>query len=707
MEMTEARNTWQTIGYPYGYSHAYRKRRSKADWAGVGIGEAYKANLDVHLRLQAQRLFQLAMKKTQAEAARMTGCFGNTEYQPKVKPQLGPCYTTYPSMLSAYAAIGLSAFLEFESWVEKRLLAAHLKDYLADPAGADRVHVDPDLYKEVVMTVVESINTRLLIEILTRNKTLFAIELYRLFSASLQGSRFGSLDEIINAAVLYGDIFPDWRGMDLHPLTRAVLGELTVACNPFFDRLSTVNDLYAAELGAEWVRAVCPRLSVFLPRPQKTGGGKDSNGDDGNQAKSMMDQIAELFGVKQPRFSEDQHDMADRNQIAPLNAPNPPTLHGLGSPAANKLMNALRTKNNEIDQYEVIDDFGKAIEEAASQKQTWEDMRSDILEGALGKKVFHEGPIEGNPVEGHEITAHLGRDQTAGGIIFDCPLELSDDLSAMEVLLDESRPVTEALKQSLYPNIRQVPETQYLRTSGSLDPARLAMAEFSSVVFKRSRIREKPDKSGRPVLVIACDGSGSLNSSQMHMVKILASGWLNSTVKSDMQVLAGLYHSGTIKAGTSGSLVQWIYHPRKTPVISRRDATRCLVSLPDTGTGVQSDALSLDFIMEEADSLAHNNMIYLTVLSDTEWNRSYRTEKSGKEEVYAFFENAYERFSGRLHVTLVALGVPGDTGFEKLLNKVIVVPYEELEDFGAVAKKVAVYVASCIRERKKLMKNAG
>jgi hypothetical protein len=91
------------------------------------------------------------------------------------------------------------------------------------------------------------------------------------------------------------------------------------------------------------------------------------------------------------------------------------------------------------------------------------------------------------------------------------------------------------------------------------------------------------DPRGRPVLVIACDGSGSLNDDQMKMLKLLTTGYLESTAKRNIQVLAGLYHSGHIRKGVSGPLVQWIHHPQKTPATSGRDSVRALVSLPDTG----------------------------------------------------------------------------------------------------------------------------
>ena len=351
---------------------------------------------------------------------------------------------------------------------------------------------------------------------------------------------------------------------------------------------------------------------------------------------------------------------------------------------------------------EVLQGFTAALDQAAGQKSQWEDMRSDLVGHILRATGFQESPIQGNPTDGHEVMVQFG-DEIAGGELFDRPIELSDDLPAYQKLLEEARPVTEALRRTLYPNIEELPETERLRTSGSLDPARLIMAGYSEVIFKRYRIQERPDRRGQPVLLIACDGSGSLNRNQMKMVKVLAAAWLNSTAKSRVKLLAALYHSGGIRTGTVGPLVQWIHHPQKTPATSRADAARALVTLPDRGTGAQSDALSIAFLLEEAHRLARGRMVYLILISDCEWNRSFNTERSGKDEVYSLFEGVYDQHASKLHTTLVALGVGGETGFEQLLDKIITVADDKLEDYAGVAQQIGVYVASCMRERRKLI----
>ena len=303
-------------------------------------------------------------------------------------------------------------------------------------------------------------------------------------------------------------------------------------------------------------------------------------------------------------------------------------------------------------------------------------------------------------VNRHKVSTTMGGKQT-GGEIFDRVIALSNDFTACEKLLFEAWPITLVLKKNRYPGIRQTQEIRKLRTSGIIDSGRLALADVSPAIFRRYSKHEMSDPKGGPLLVIACDGSGSLNRNQMKMVKVLTTAFLQSTVGRKMNILAGLYHSGHVQKGVSGPLVQWIYHSRKTTAVSSGDAVRALVSLPETGTGVQSDALSLLFIMNEAKQLAGDNMIYLILITDTAWNRSFYTEEDGEEEVCACFQGMYEKLSGKLHTTLVAVGISGDTALEEHVDTVISVPDDELKDYAAVAEKIGVYVATCIWESSK------
>ena len=698
-----AKDKWETSEYYCGYSSAYQTRRTRTDWAGVGIGDAFKRHLDYFLRLSAQRLFYRTVKKAQAEVAALTGAGSNAMLEPKAKPQLGPCYSTYPSTPAAFAAVGLTAFLEFKSRVQQNLLRTRLQACLANPAEADRVEVDSASYQFVGEAVTQWVQTRLLLEDLSRHRSLSSVEIYRLFSASQEDLSFTHLPAIIRAVVLFGDLLPDWEEIDLHPLTRNILRDLTAVSAPFFEKISTLRGPDLIVMGESWVRAACRSLAEYLPPPKEE--------EENDRPEIALPGTGQ--GEPKYRFGKEKKSASNPDRIGPLEGPSPPTLQeprnmlervvtaagfkvGDSKPGAEA-----NPKGKEMEQ--LLQGFAEAIEGAGGQSQGYEDMRSDILENALRASPFAESPITGSPAEGHELTLKLDGDKEVGGQIFDRPVELSANQAALDKLLEESSSIAEALRRSLYPNIQQVPETQRLRTSGSLDPARLPLANFVNTVFRRYRIREKADRRGRPVLVIVCDGSGSLNAIQMKMLKLLAAGWLVSTVKSDVQILAGLYNCGPIRQGLYGPIVQWIYHPKKTPAAGRRDAISALVSLPDTGQGDQSDALSLAFILKEARQIARGSMIYLILITDTLWIRSFNTQKDGKEEMLCLFKSVYQEFQGKLHTTLVALSVQGVTGFEDILDSVITVSNKDLVNYSAVAEKIGVYVAACMKERRRLV----
>ena len=685
--------------------YAYRGNRSKTSWKGVGPGDAFNANLDYSERLRAQRIFYSMCKTAQKFAARLAQGDLPKDFKPAVQPQLAPCYTNYPSGIAAFAAIGLTAFLEFKAQAGSRSLSMHLQEYLKNPVEHDDVLVDAETYKAVATIVTEKVETRLLLTDLARYKELAAVEVYRLFEASQQDLRFESLPEIIEAVILYGDLLPAWEELDLHPVTRALFRKIEEVSETYFEHLTTTRPHWLLNLGESWVVKICKALAPYLPLPR----------EEEEKNKPAPNPLMGKGEEPEPRYSNTKKAPEMNDFIPPLDEPKAPSLFPPESPIKKVLSDIASSGNGNTDvqqqdtgdtsdavteAVQALEEFNKTLGEACGARQNWEDIRSDTVERILKNSSFSKSPIEGNPTDGHTVTVNLGGDQEASGEIYDRPVELSDNESAYQNLLQESEPITQSLKRILYPNIEKVAETQRICAGGTLDPTRLAMALFSESVFKRYVIMEEPDRRGNPVLLIACDGSGSLSSLQMAMLKNLACAWLNATAKSRIQLLAGLYHSGEIRKGLSGPLVQWMYHPRKTPAISRIDAARSLVTLPDTGTGVQSDALSLAFMVDEARLIAKGKPIYLVVLTDCAWNRSFMTEKSGTEEVFTYFQSAYEGLEDKLHTTLVALGVEHKTGFEDLLDKVITISHKELSNYVAVAERITGFVATCIKEQR-------
>jgi hypothetical protein len=195
---------------------------------------------------------------------------------------------------------------------------------------------------------------------------------------------------------------------------------------------------------------------------------------------------------------------------------------------------------------------------------------------------FREGPLSGAHEAGYVIDVPLPGGKAAEGEVHDTFLEPSSDPVAVERLLADSAPIAQALQRAVYPDCRQVPEIERLRTSGGFDGGRLPLAGFSEVIYKRHRIVEQRDRIGGAVLLISCDGSGSLNSKQMAMVKLVTASLLRSSVATRVSLMAGLYHSGKIGSGLSRPLVRWMYHPTRTPGSRRKTPSagghRCRVA---------------------------------------------------------------------------------------------------------------------------------
>jgi hypothetical protein len=699
---------YKQIQRQYHDDYPCRGHCTKTSWKGVGPSDAFNYSLDFSERLRARRMFYSMCNQAQKFSASIALGGLPEDFKPAIKPQLGPCYTNYPSGFAVYAAIGLTAFLEFKEWAGDRFLSVHLKEYLENPVQHDDVWVDEETYKTLAQIVTEKVQTRLLLADLSRYKELSFVEIYRLFGASQQDLRFESVPEILEAVILYGDVLPDWKDLNLHHVTKVLFSKLEEVSEIYFEYLAEARPHELVALGEEWVFQLCRSLAPHLPPP---------NEEEETQNRPNMDLLQEEDAGLEPRYSKRKKSPEMNDNIPPLDELKAPALFASKNSIQQVLSDMTSPSNvgtgdtskdpnaeNSADfnkALEILKQFNETLNQSCGQNQRWEDIRSEVVERSLKNSSFSKGPIEGNPTDGHCVSVPLGEDQEASGEIFDRLVELSDNDILYQNLVCEAEPLTQSLKRMLYPNVEQVAQTQNICPSGTLDPMRMAMGLFSEAIFKRYIIVEEPDRRGRPVLLIACDGSGSLNKDQMAMLKNMACAWLNATAKSRIEVLAGLYHSGEIRKGVVGPLVQWMYHPRKTLATSRKEAARSLVSLPDSGTGAQSDALSLAFLIEEARKIARGRTVYLVLITDCAWNRSFMKEMSGQDEVYNYFQWAYDEFGDKLHTTLVALGVENETGFENLLDKVIKISQQELTDYVTVANHISSFVATCIKEQRR------
>ena len=372
-------------GYHGDSTWTQRRARSKTDWAGVPIGCAFNASLDYYLRLEAQRRFYLLCRKIQRAAAKSIGA---DRSKPKNKPQIGPCYTTYPSTLAAQAAIGLTGFLEFRSLAPAQVLINRLAEYLKEPATADRVSADPNIYRAVAVQVAKAVQTRLFLHSLACTSGMAAVEIYRLFSACQQNLRFRTVGEIVETVVVYGDVLPEWPALELHPVTRQLFEQIESASRGHFELLSEAKPHELMNLGEMWVRDLMSTLAPHLPEKENEPMPTDVSV---SEAGPWRDEGC--FRLGQPEATAEPP-----NSFGPLDGPAPPSLAGAAGPGqppgsdlarrmaallASEPQKAPPDPAGESAGKKILADFSRALQEACGQTKRTEDMRSDLVEEAL------------------------------------------------------------------------------------------------------------------------------------------------------------------------------------------------------------------------------------------------------------------------------------------------------------------------------------
>jgi len=233
-------NTYTSDGMR-SFRTSWRAVRTKSDWAGVSLGDALNTDIDFYRRISAQRKLDRLIRAVQRSVHQHV-----VEHEPTdsylVKPQLSP----YPATLAAFAAVGLTGYLEFTNLVaDNALLGGFMHEYLDDPASADQVTADPDYYKRLAGEVAKVVETRLVLMELAQLPGSSAVEVYRLFAAAIKDLNAPSVREIVAAIVLYGDVIPDpvqyaaaWQAF--HPGTVAIAEVVATTSRPFQEALDGV-----------------------------------------------------------------------------------------------------------------------------------------------------------------------------------------------------------------------------------------------------------------------------------------------------------------------------------------------------------------------------------------------------------------------------------------------------------------------------------
>lgn len=676
--------------YDDGWGSYYREReqRGKWRWTGITPSLANSGSAPWHMRRIAERMLHDLCGDAQRAATTLCGEPVGTRWAPKAKPQLSPIFTDYPASLAAWACVGASGFQELQQRMGAASLRGTLaKNYLSSPEVPDEVadEVDAAIYRQLAIGVATAVEVRLLLHEAGSSAELCEVETYRIFRAAVGRGRLDVILDFVRALVLYGDLMPT------PPLTAEgadLLGALRPAVAGFLDALCTCKAVDPLYLGESAVRNIMRALAPFIPKPDlgdgespaRRGGAGDATRGRGADARTPP------LGQPHPPAVLRKPDVSEMVRAA-VEGPAP-----RGTPGRTPFSLGRNLRQ-----------VGDAIEKANSQASAIDDMRPDLVASAVRDSAFGDGPMRGVASFGRTVEVRQGR-QSVEGEVFEMLLEPTLDLEAVRELSDAARAVRRKLEPLVYPTVEHVPLLCDHQASGSLDRRRLFLAGVSRTVFKRYDYRRRPDRRGRPVVLLACDGSSSLNASQMSLLKILSCAFVESLARTRVRLMAALYTSARVPPGVTRPSVQWIAHPLRMPERTPLDAVATLAGLPGSGVGSQSDALSLALMLEEAFAVSAGTSVYVVLLTDAMWNSCLGQGAPGKEEVGALLRSAVDTHRSRLHMTVVSLGLKDGltTGLEEIAQRVVRVRPEALGDVAAVADEIGTYVLSVLAERRHL-----
>jgi len=526
----------------YGY-----RRNSKRLWRSGRLANAFKNSIDYHARIPALRTFYDYVEDSIKIIYAMMSATYEADSPKKVKAQLSICYTDYPAGI--LAAIGHTDWVQYKSLLKDSEISIYNFNKAIDriklPEG-----IHPEYFKKMINAIQQAVSERLAYEELMQSDLGQVIEAYRFFLAANDKLEFHYFPEMVRAAIILGDLLPDFTAMELHDLTREILTVIRINSMPFFEELSKAALEEYYDIGRRWIRRLARRIAPYLPAIE---GSEHPATRDNGQSGSIT-----RTNLGMPRSAEEEFPGFDQKLPPLLEAPT--KLEDLFTADMKKNpvpmdMNKQTSSDNLPDHIKemmsLLTGIAQTISTASGQRPI-EDTRSDILLNELLANPFAAASIQGTSMEGNEIDVDLGENGSIKGQIFDKTLELSYDLPEVEKLRTKAKPLTEKIKSALYPNSEEILITERLRSSGCIDRGRLPYYQFKDSIFKRFVIEHKLQKEGRSLMLLVCDGSSSMNEKKFRMLRILTVAWLESTMKSKIQVMAGIYDDGLSYAGEQG-----------------------------------------------------------------------------------------------------------------------------------------------------------
>ncbi|MBN2506298.1 MAG: VWA domain-containing protein [Verrucomicrobia bacterium] len=690
---------------PFGDPGSYQRF-----WRPVSIADAARVGGSWSRRNEAlDQLDDLTFEHQMAAAASAAG-HRVSAADLKTRPQRGPLHTDYPAFPAARACIGLSAICEFNAQAG----SANLLLQAAVKLSPDQLAVlDPTGVRQAASHVAEAVGHRLCLDHLCVGDKFRAVESYRLFAASMLDLRFRRLKDVILAACTLGDLVdglsrrPNVRRR-IHPLTLRILSALAPSCAHYRQAAGRCRPEELPALAAALARGLMSALLPFLPL--KTSDAPDPARLERPGTRALSRSWSRLSRV--PLQSPSRNPDDPRALSAPLlglNEPAPPVMdqpsswttkrrpdaapgpshfpRGIPSDAASgddgadQRVLVPRAHSQEEARVQGLIQQAAAVITQATAAAAWEDPRVDQVTHSLRTNLFGQGPLEAQlGGHRHQITAYgSGRK----GVIHEGALPRCRDAESLRQVRNGAAPIAQKLRAYQWFGRRTEMQAKRLQSRGALDPHRLARLGISSLVRRRWRRRRVTDYRGRPLVILAKDGSSSNTAATTLAGKTLAAAFLMIERLARIRLFAADYSSDH-----HGHLVQWLWHPQKTPGRNAWQAVEAVASLPPHGQGGNEDVLSLSHIVREVlltPDAAKQTVIVINI-TDGKINSPLSEFRSMIRTL---------RQTHRLTYSLVVLG---DAPIEvPEADHVVRVPRHELGDSHRIADRIAQHVNTLVR----------
>jgi hypothetical protein len=656
---------------PVPYMHRLR-------WKGLPLSAAIMPHINPGLRVLAHENSLYAYHATRRTALHAMGYYARPPAKAPTSPltvlSLSP---RWPRTAAPSAGIALACFLEARALTKYLSLDCSSRETemqrLALASGLQRERVE-----HVVGMTANAVEARLLATLMTRRPTLAIIEAYRAFDAShLDLRQLRTMKDILDAALLHGDLLPPLDALRLHARTRNILKDVLKASAPYLQDLQDIDESKVIDIGRVWTFAVSEVLLRHVKAEQK------QNRPDDTQNEVIPPASMPLA----PRLNNDEGDPSNGK---PRKVPR---LARLGKPHD--------PEHSEVDRKEkIVRDYRETARRATAANAAAAYASPEYLSGMFRRQSF--ATPEDLAEHDWDIAAHI---VLATGEI--PPQELremmmqargtDEDTTALE---GAARPLARELNKILYRNTRS---TTLMRrqSSGSLDGTSLATATFREAVY-RKHVALPESGRGRPIVVLAGDSSSSLSDNQASLIRLLMAAWVQAlnNGRLPLPVFSALYTGlRSLPDPRLQPQIHWVQHPEKPRGIG--ETMRALAGFTD-GIGMQADALSIRHIIRSAAQYQRKRVpggqigtIFFVLITDAEWRKCLPTEESAVDEVRSVVKALRREY--RLHCTLVVVG-DAESGIDDLVDASIRVHDAELPDTAAVTRKISTYVAGMLHD---------